>query len=93
MEIGFSSTTYNVIEGASATVTVTVVSGTPDRDITVSLSTVSGTATGKRKTVQCRVYSHNHEVIIPCCYLLGVHRHSMPVASIPIGRLLNKGLC
>ena len=47
MEIGFNSATYNAIEGASATVTVDVMNGTPDRDITISLSTGDDTATGR----------------------------------------------
>ena len=68
MEIGFSEVTYNVIEGANETATVAVMNGPPDRDITVSLSTVDGTATGRRKTVSSEIYvqkseSHNHEVV------------------------------
>ena len=55
MEIGFSEVTYNVSEGASETVTVVVMNGPPDRDVTVSLSTMNGTATGRRKTVSCRI--------------------------------------
>lgn len=69
VEIGFSEVTYNVSEGASETVTVAVMNGPPDRNVTVSLSTVNGTATGRRKTVLCRIYvqkseSHSHEVVI-----------------------------
>ena len=54
-----------------------------NQDITVSLSTVDGTATGicRRKTVLCRIHvqkseSHNHVVVNPWCYSLGtcVHR-------------------
>ena len=68
MEIGFSEVTYSVSEGTSVTVTVDVISGIPDRDITIFLSTVDGTATGRRKTVSSEIYvqkseSHNHEVV------------------------------
>ena len=68
VEIGFSEVTYNVSEGASVTVTVDVISGTPDQDVTVSLSTMDGTATGKKKTVQSRIcvqksVSPNHAVV------------------------------
>ena len=68
VEIGFSEVTYNVSEGASVTVTVDVMNGPPDRDVTVSLSTVDGTATGKKNTVQGRICvqkseSPNHAVV------------------------------
>ena len=89
VEIGFSPTTYNVSEGASATVTVAVVSGTPDRDITVSLSTVAGTATGRGRlfSVESCVQqsdSHNPKVVKPWCYnlyLLCIRRRTMPYAD------------
>ena len=68
VEIGFSEVTYNVSEGANVTVTVDVISGTPDQDITVFLSTVGGMATGKKNTVQSRIcvqksVSPNHAVV------------------------------
>jgi len=67
VEIGFSKVTYNVSEGASETVTVVLMNGPPDRDVIVSLSTMNGTATGRRKTgiyVQ-KSESHSDEVVKP----------------------------
>ena len=62
VEIGFSEVTYNVSEGASETVTVAVMNGPPDRDVTVSLSTINVTATGRRKTtILCNIYVQKSE--------------------------------
>ena len=45
--IGFTTTTYNVTEGGSAIVSVSVLSGTLARDVIVTLQTVDGTAIGE----------------------------------------------
>ena len=45
--IGFNATTYNVTEGGSVSVSVSVQSGTLARDVVVTLQTVDGTATGR----------------------------------------------
>ena len=45
--IGFTTTTYNVTEGGSASVSVSVLSGTLARDVIVTLQTVDGTAIGE----------------------------------------------
>lgn len=48
LEIGFNPATYNVTENVgNVMVTVAVLSGTPDRDVEVSVSTVDGSATGR----------------------------------------------
>ena len=59
--IGFTTTTYNVTEGGSASVSVSVLSGTLARDVVVTLQTVDGTATGEavsevRKFVAINVF-------------------------------------
>jgi len=45
--IGFNDTTYNVTEGGSVSVSVSVQSGTLARDVIVTLQTMNGTATGR----------------------------------------------
>jgi len=45
--IGFNDTTYNVTEGGSVSVSVSVQSGTLARDVVVTLQTMNGTATGR----------------------------------------------
>ena len=45
--IGFNDTTYNVTEGGSVNVSVSVQSGTLARDVVVTLQTMNGTATGR----------------------------------------------
>ena len=45
--IGFNDTAYTVTEGGSASVSVSVLSGTLARDVVVTLQTEDGTATGE----------------------------------------------
>ena len=45
--IGFDPTTYNVTEGGSVSVSVSVQSGTLAREVVVTLQTMDGTATGR----------------------------------------------
>ena len=59
--IGFTTTTYNVTEGGSASVSVSVLSGTLARDVVVTLQTEDGTATGRAVVIVC------HTSSIRCC--------------------------
>ena len=45
--IGFNATAYAVTEGGSASVSVSVLSGTLAREVVVTLQTLDGTATGR----------------------------------------------
>ena len=59
--IGFNDTAYTVTEGGSASVSVSVLSGTLARDVVVTLQTEDGTATGRaanevRKFVAINVF-------------------------------------
>jgi len=61
--IGFNATTYNVTEGGSVSVSVSVQSGTLAREVVVTLQTVDGTATG-RDVFRVRVFSYMWNVIV-----------------------------
>jgi len=60
--IGFDATTYNVTEGGSVNVSVSVQSGTLARDVVVTLQTVNGTATGR---VISRLVMKFHTISVP----------------------------
>ena len=73
--IGFTTTTYNVTEFGSASVSVSVLSGTLARDVVVTLQTEDGTATG-RAVVICLSYFFNQ--------MLPLSNHSHGVVALPL---------